>query len=103
MVSVTSTLHFRDTLHFHHQQRQQRMPLGHPLSSKGMFFDFYYCFITKSPTQSPNDVSKHVVWASGMLPTPSTFPAAHAMAAHAPGQSRTHTVPPSMIAKDDTP
>jgi len=37
MVSVTSTLHFRDTLHFHHQQRQQRMPLGHLLSSKGMF------------------------------------------------------------------
>src|SRR5271168_2115358 len=26
MVSVTSTLHFRDTLHFHHQQRRQRMP-----------------------------------------------------------------------------
>src|SRR5271168_1716212 len=37
MVSVTSTLHFRDTLHFHHQHRQQRMPLGHPLLSKGMF------------------------------------------------------------------
>src|SRR5271168_4656434 len=37
MVSVTSTLHFRDTLHVHHQHRQQRMPLGHPLSSKGMF------------------------------------------------------------------
>src|ERR1700678_4451818 len=37
MVSVTSTLHFRDTLHLHHQHRQQRMPLGHPLSSKGMF------------------------------------------------------------------
>src|ERR1700678_1347766 len=36
-VSVTSTLHFCDTLHFHHQQRQQRMPLGHPLSSKDMF------------------------------------------------------------------
>src|SRR5271168_5068008 len=37
MVSVTSMLHFRDTLHLHHQHRQQRMPLGHPLSSKGMF------------------------------------------------------------------
>src|ERR1700678_914404 len=37
MVSVTSTLHFRDTLHFHHQHQQQWMPLGHPLSSKGMF------------------------------------------------------------------
>src|SRR5271168_1996299 len=37
MVSVTSTLHFHDTLHFHHQHRQQWMPLGHPLLSKGMF------------------------------------------------------------------
>src|ERR1700678_669510 len=37
---------------------------------KGMFFNLFICsslMSTQGPKQSPNDASKHIVWASGMF------------------------------------
>jgi hypothetical protein len=62
----------------HHQQRRQRMPKWHPLSSKGMFFFFFlYLFMTnvnatkghdyKPKKKSPNGAFTRAVWASGMF------------------------------------